>query len=591
MKMIVDIETYPNCFLLVAKCLDSFLGTVVYEISEYRDDSKELYSFLKMTSGSQMIGYNNLNFDGPIIQAFIDNPRIGYKKLSEMANKIIKQEGFVKWVYEKDRTHRWVDLFTIHGFNNPTKRTSLKQLEFVMKMDNVEDLPFDVRNLTKEECEVLIEYCKHDVEATYQFYLKSLTEIKFRQDLTDKYRKDVINYSDVKIGSFIFENHLMSSGVLLYSENREKIQTIRDNVDLKDCIPDYIETEEFSEVLNHFKNSTMNSFQPISKVFKGLEYEFGLGGLHASVKNKIFEQTEHYKILDVDCTSMYPSIAIENEYYPEHLGKGFVKAYKQLKDKRLEYAKGTIENAAYKLALNGVYGKSNDKFSVFYDMKFMLDITITGQLIMCMLAERVSKVCQIIQVNTDGLTVFIQDNLIDDFKKICEEWESITRMTLEEVRYSKMIIRDVNNYISVKTNGDVKRKGCFEINKEWHKDHSFLIVPKAAEKVLTKGVLIKDAIKEGDIYDYMGFVKCPKGARFEVDGKKVQSKQRYYVSKNGVELVKVLPPLAKNPEKERHTRVHVGRKLCLCNNVEKATEEIDYSFYIDEVEKLILGLC
>ena len=49
-------------------------------------------------------------------------------------------------------------------------------------------------------------------------------------------------------------------------------------------------------------------------------------------------------------------------------------------NQRKSFAKGTAENAMLKLALNSVYGDSNNKYSVFYDPKYTMNITINGQL-------------------------------------------------------------------------------------------------------------------------------------------------------------------------------------------------------------------
>ena len=63
-----------------------------------------------------------------------------------------------------------------------------------------------------------------------------------------------------------------------------------------------------------------------------------------------------------------------------------------------------------KLALNGVYGDSNNVFSVFYDPLFTMSITLNGQLLLCLLAENLMENVpglKIIQCNTDGITVRI----------------------------------------------------------------------------------------------------------------------------------------------------------------------------------------
>ena len=69
----------------------------------------------------------------------------------------------------------------------------------------------------------------------------------------------------------------------------------------------------------------------------------------------------------------------------------------------------------YKLALNGVYGKSGDKHSPFFDLQFMMQITINGQLLLCMLAEQLMKIpgLRMVQINTDGLTYVCPDEYLD----------------------------------------------------------------------------------------------------------------------------------------------------------------------------------
>ena len=79
--------------------------------------------------------------------------------------------------------------------------------------------------------------------------------------------------------------------------------------------------------------------------------------------------------------------------------------YQQRMEAKIEGDKQMV--GAIKLALNGaLFGKSNDVHSPMYDTKFMLDITINGQLLLCMLAERIADAnIKIIQINTDGILV------------------------------------------------------------------------------------------------------------------------------------------------------------------------------------------
>ena len=76
-------------------------------------------------------------------------------------------------VKPSDRFVTQIDLFKIHHFDNKARATSLKVLEFNMRSDSIEDLPFRVGTvLTREQVEVLKKYNQHDVSMTKAFYHK-----------------------------------------------------------------------------------------------------------------------------------------------------------------------------------------------------------------------------------------------------------------------------------------------------------------------------------------------------------------------------------------------------------------------------------
>lgn len=102
---------------------------------------------------------------------------------------------------------------------------------------------------------------------------------------------------------------------------------------------------------------------------------------------------------------------------------------------------------ALKLSLNGAYGKSNESTSWLYDPMFTMQITLNGQLMLTMLAEILVdniEECEVLQVNTDGITVRINKNEKYNYGELCNHWEALTGLELEFVEYSKMVIRDVN---------------------------------------------------------------------------------------------------------------------------------------------------
>ena len=138
----------------------------------------------------------------------------------------------------------------------------------------------------------------------------------------------------------------------------------------------------------------------------------------------------------------------------------------------------------------------------------------------------------------------------------------------------------------------VKRKGRYEWDVEWHQDASALVVAKVAEQVLLKGVPIRATVENWpDRMDFMCRVKIPRSSTlWGSDGRQLPNMLRYYVAKGGVELTKIMPPLAKKPGMPRYFAVVKGHKVCPCNNIADATMDIDFDYYVTEVEKLCLGM-
>jgi hypothetical protein len=560
-----------------------------------------------MKTVDEMVGFNNLGFDYPILHMLFNMGIATPKQLYLKAQAIIQSENkFDHMVYPSDRVVKQIDLFKIHHFDNHARATSLKALEFNMRMDNIHDLPFPVgTDLTVEQIVVLQDYCWHDVLATELFYHKSLEEINFRRQLT--LTGDVMNHSDVKLGKAIFQHHLENSGVQCYeftSGGRVPKQTPRETMALADCIPDYIKFDnpEFNKILDTFNNKviteTKGAFKNLTARIDGMDYVFGTGGIHASIEQGHFIADDDMMILDIDVSSMYPSIAIANNYYPEHLGEQFVKVYDQLRTERMRHPKGSIQNAALKLALNGVYGASGDKFSIFYDPLFTMKITVGGQLMMAMLIEALTAIpaVQVIQANTDGVTLYMprKGKFIVDMT--CQMWEEMTKLQLEQVEYSKMFVADVNSYIAQTVDGKVKRKGRYEYELEWHQDASCLVVPKIAERVLLENANIDELLRTWpDPMDFMLRAKVPRTSRLmylmEPFGEEqLENTQRYYMSVGGGELVKVMPPLAKKPNEWRKIGINKGYTVQPCNDVREQHLPINYDWYKGEIETLTYGV-
>lgn len=610
-----DIENYPNVFLFGA--IHALTETpYIFEISHRRDDRQAFYFFTEYLREhrAEEVGYNNLGYDYPVQHSILNNIMyITNADIYKKGDSIINagdENRFAHMVWEKDWIVPQLDLYKIHHFDNQAKRTSLKTLEFNMRMENIEDLPFTPGTyLTDSQIDTLRQYLIHDLKATLMFYKHSKKLIDFRRELSAKYGRNFMNHNDTKIGKDYFIMELEKSGIQCFEPgSRKPRQTHRLSIALNSVIFPYVRFEqpEFNRVLNWLRQQviteTKGVFTDLSADINGFSFDFGTGGIHGSIESQTIRSTENYVIIDLDVASFYPNLAISNELYPAHLGKQFCTIYKNVYDMRSSYPKGTPENAMLKLALNGVYGDSNNVYSPFYDPAYTMAITINGQLLLCMLAEELLKIpgLSMIQANTDGLTVYVPRVFTGQVEQVRHAWEKLTRLQLEEAIYDVMFIRDVNNYIAVYEGGKkVKRKGayCHSVDLGWHQNHSMQVVAKAAEAALVHNKDIRDFItSHEDIHDFMLVTKVPRNSKLLWGDKQVQNITRYYVSTDGAPLTKVMPPLAKslklNPDApERRMSVCKGWLTTECNDMKRFNRAtLNYDFYIKEAEKLVAPL-
>lgn len=671
-SVVIDIETFPNCFTLSMECL--FNDTkATWEISHFRDDRRELLQWLQWFAQTQtpMFGFNSVHFDYPVIHYLFHNPQATVEQIYEKAMQIItSNDKFGNTIWEKDRFSPQIDIFKIYHFDNRAKTTSLKALQINMRTSSVVDMPVAVGTiLTKWQIDnLLIPYNQHDVSETKQFILFSMDAIKFRLDLVEKFGNDVMNWPDTKIGAKILEQRLGDELCYDRSSGRKMMrQSPRSKIALRDIIfpyigfnnPEFIRIHEYlkqqiltADEINTFgydsspgQIRTKGVFTGLKAHVGGIDFYFGTGGIHGSVSAQRIVATEDWLIRDIDVASLYPSIAIVNRLAPEHLGERFVDEYARLPQERKEWqkkkGKKCVEANSLKLASNGTYGNTNSIYSVFYDPKFTMTITVNGQLLLCMLAEWLMTVptFRIIQINTDGITYQIHRDYEPQTAEICKKWEAYTLLVLEDVNYTRMFIRDVNNYIAEAADGSLKTKGAYwspdPLNyaesisttqpPSWHKDLGNTISIRAAVAAMIYNVPPELFIKTStNPFDFMCRIKVGRSDNLLYNGQPIQRTTRYYVSTDGAPLIKTAPPVGtdgtykkangitdgeynrimaetrgqwdarvctKNKSKyeSRETAIQAGYNVTICNNIEDFKfSNINYEWYVSEAKKLII---
>ena len=137
-----------------------------------------------------------------------------------------------------------------------------------------------------------------------------------------------------------------------------------------------------------------------------VEYTIGVGGIHTVNKPEQFIPNDGWIISDIDVASLYPSMIIEHQFYPKHLGKEFLEFYSKIKEERIEakHNGNKIKDKTLKLALNGLSGNLQNEHNFCYSPFTVMQIRMNGQLMLLMLAERLIEIgCKILQANTKSL--------------------------------------------------------------------------------------------------------------------------------------------------------------------------------------------
>jgi uncharacterized protein YdcH (DUF465 family) len=625
--LIYDIETMQELFLIGIYNPESKTYTE-FEVSKDKNQLDGYMRFIEQHPEYYWVGYNNLRFDSQVIEWILRNYENWHEltaletaaKIAQKAADIIHDANYDVFPEYREEwlTLKQIDLFRVNHYDNKNRRVSLKRLEFEMDLENIEEMPVHhtKTDMTDDEIQLTKDYCRNDIMATYEFYkvttgntehplYKGNNQIELRQDIEEEFGIPCLNYSDSKIGDEMIKKFYCEQKNIQYSDLPKK-GLFRTEVKVKHCIADYItfqtpKLQEFLKNISKEKLTIKDEFKESLEFYDNI-YTFAKGGLHTENKPKIFEADADHIIVDWDVSSYYPAIIINNGKYPHHLGPEFLRGYKTMFDKRLELKplakkdkkiKGIV--GALKLAVNSVYGKSSDMQSWIYDRQLTMFTTITGELSLLMLIEAYELAgIHIISANTDGVTILVKNASFDTMTAINKWWMELTSYELERTDYSKIIFSTVNDYLAIKTDGEIKKKGDFLTDFELHKNKSARIVPIALEQFFVNDVPVADTIRNHtNIYDYCLRQKASKDFHYEGHSKETKTVYnkliRYYVSNTGEKLLKV-----KN-ENSDSTAVDVSQVeagewlMTVCNHLtpKHPLDNINHAYYIERAERII----
>lgn len=632
-KELYDIEVFKNFFCVGIRNYNT-KELIFYEISEEKNDLDLIYKWFNEFDGF-LISFNGIHYDNMNIKYLLKNYN-KYKHwewsnitldLKYFSDKVIYGDSFDNEIKEiKYFKTNWTDIDLFLYWSKMlriSKKISLKSLGIQLGYHTVQELPFKHDSILTLEDLPKVRYYNytHDLGILRLLCDKMNDQIVQRRDAIIKFGfgKECYSWDGVKLGlNILLKEYCLANNTTLNEIKDLRTPFPQEGILIKDLILPSIKfkpTEEkinitiskgkeiyncnsFYTLYNHISNRKVFSTNELSYsvVSRGVKYDIKSGGLHSWHENDIVIP-DLTKVLfrDKDVSSYYPTLGSEYEFVPKHL-PGMGKLIKNLKTLRLRYkAEGNKKDAElYKLALNGgYYGNLNNEYSPMFDPLQLLSVTINGQLFLLMLCEWFEENDIIIDAcNTDGVTVILTKDKENLFEELCSKWEKITLMELEAVDYTKVIRKNINNYIAVTTTGDIKRKGLFKfLDKEIPLGDSIdeLVISKALDAYFNKDIKPKEFISNPDkyelhIYDYCKSNKIGKDFTVYHNGKIQQQLNRYYFSKKGAYLFK------QKHGKGTMQHINVGNAVMLFNEYKELSWEdynIDYNYYISATQKII----
>ena len=632
MIYVYDIESYINFFCVTFKEVNTkkiFKFVLFSDKNEaIYNDLDRLYKFINANQNKWLVGYNSKFFDNQIINYIYKNYSLfSILPLWEIINNIYK---FMLSVINDERTEykyklpfKSVDLMRVGN----VEKKSLKLVAVNLDWPLIQDLPYDFDSTIKsEDVNTLLEYNLNDVEITEALYHKLSKDINVRWEVGQKYGLDLMSESDSGMANRLMEKMYSDTSNIPVKDLKD-MRTERKIIHYENIVFPQIQfrTEQLKALLEEIKSQTWYKSQPYFNktiVFDGVKYKLGIGGIHSDDHPGIFEETSDTKIIDCDIASMYPNLVVINELFPAHLSRKFLDLYKQIIEHRIKAKKEGRDTEAYvlKILVNSVFGKTLYEKHWLYDPLVGLRVTINGQLYMLMLIELlVINNFKVISANTDGLVTLVPKERETEYKEICKQWEKYTKFDLEFTEYIKYVRKDVNNYITIKSNKSTKEKGDFlqadKISLRQGIDRP--IISKALYNYFVHNVPIEQTIRDSNnIYDFCVAKKVDKKFTNEfhtlVDNLHhidvLQRSVRYYVSTNGGALYKVDREHKEGKWKNymcgfgeenpnagkispQYINYCVNRKVTILNNNKDFKDikdrNIDYGYYISETQKVV----
>ena len=499
--VIVDTEVYSNYFLALFKDI----GSGKYRAFEMFEGAPiDAILLKKIMRQYTTVSFNGLGYDLYIISAAIAGANCA--ELKELSDAIIKSK-LPSWRVAREKgvsvPQEWdhIDLIEV-----APGKASLKIYGGRMHAPTMQDLPISPDDkIAEEQRELLRKYCRNDVDTTELLYRKLEPAVRLREQMSEQYGIDLRSKSDAQIAEAVIKSELEKLTGKTYRPQKVEIGHVYryaspsivtfERQDLRDI---YWRILKSPFPVGNNGSVRLPEWLQTTKIRIGeTEYQMGIGGLHSCEDARFIAASDDEALADFDVASYYPSIILKLGLSPEKMGGDFLKVYQSIVTRRLEAKRAgdKITADTLKICVNGSFGKLGSLYSALYAPQLLIQTTLTGQLCLLMLIERLeAHGCRVVSANTDGIVVLFKKTQERIVNEVCFEWMIDTSFDLERSDYKALYSRDVNNYIAVKKDGSTKRKGVFS-EPGLMKNPEFTIVSEAVAAYLADAKPIEETVR------------------------------------------------------------------------------------------------
>jgi hypothetical protein len=581
--LVYDVECYPNYFMIGYSLAKQDIENNKFNFTRYFVDTREpkqLTNFLnriyEIKDKLVMVGFNNSYYDKVMVETAYKHR---YNNVEDLCKTLYAMSQDLVSDKENGYKYRMFPQFDLHF----DESNSLKSSGMILHCDTIQELPYEpTKELTEEEIENVVKYNQdNDLKIT-----EELLNV-FYSKFTAQY--DVIKTFELPLSAFNFTGRQLAESVLCDS-NSTGNPTM--TTDYKCPLPFKYQSEELNKLKDMYESSVFKFKDKFGNtiMYNGLEVNFGLGGLHACIP-----QYEGYDLIDVDVASYYPNLIRVLDMLP--MSCKDKNAYAKMIFDRVALKKTDPSKAtAYKIILNSVFGamgyvSGSGKVGKMFDFKRLMQVTITGQLLMMKLVEDLTLAgYKVIYINTDGL--MCERNGSEKYKEIIKNWEEWTKLQLEENSVKFAMLKDVNNYII--DEGKIKSKGVFNLSVAGARlttnyAKRRIVIQSVIDYVLNKTPIEETIRNSNDIRDFIIHWKF--GSQFvdrKCGDKPLGKVCRWYISNKSKDCITSINSTSGNAYSPQY-----ANNVVLVDDISKITEipkDLDYDFYINESYSLYKDL-